>query len=222
MDEPSWLGALAQLGRRVVAQVGGHVGVDARRADGVEERVARPADDGDALDPTVGVAREPHALGGRRQRGGDGGRERAQRRRLRQRPDAAGAGRAGPRRRARARRTPAPRTGARRASRRRPTSAADAGRPSRRAPRRRATPPRPTRSVGDAASDGVNVPSPVDVHAHRVYSPIAPAPAAASASTRRSASATGTNTTCLSSGLGRVRGPAAPCRRARAPRPGRR
>ena len=35
--------------------------------------------------------------------------------------------------------------------------------------------PRPT---------GVNVPSPVDVHAHRVYSPTAPAPAAASASTR--------------------------------------
>ena len=53
--------------------------------------------------------------------------------------------------------------------------------------------------VGVAASDGVNVPSPVDVHAHRVYSPIAPAPAAASASTRRSASPTGTNTTCLSS-----------------------
>ena len=56
--------------------------------------------------------------------------------------------------------------------------------------------------VGVAAGDGVNVPSPVDVHAHRVYSPTRPAPAAARASTSRSASPTGTNTTCLSSGLG--------------------
>lgn len=49
-------GLLGGLGDRVVAQVGGEEGVDARGPYGVEEAVAGAAADGDAADGHVGVA----------------------------------------------------------------------------------------------------------------------------------------------------------------------
>lgn len=61
------------LGRRVVAQVGGEEGVDARGAHGVEEAVAGTAADGDGADERLRVAGQPDALRG----GGEPGAARA-------------------------------------------------------------------------------------------------------------------------------------------------
>lgn len=56
--------AFAGLGRRVVAQVRGEEGVDARGAHVVEEAVAGAAADRDGADQRVGVARDADALRG--------------------------------------------------------------------------------------------------------------------------------------------------------------
>lgn len=62
------------LGRRVVAQVGGEEGVDARGAHGVEEAVAGAAADGDGAQIRLRVAGHPDALrGGGEPGGGPGG-----------------------------------------------------------------------------------------------------------------------------------------------------
>lgn len=77
------------LGGRVVAQVGGEEGVDARCADLVEEAVAGAAADGDGADRGLGVAGDADALrGGGQALGGPGG-EFAQRQRVVQFADAA-------------------------------------------------------------------------------------------------------------------------------------
>lgn len=57
-------GVLAGLGGGVVAQVGGEVGVHARRAYGVEEAVPRAAAHGDGTDQTVAVPGGAYALCG--------------------------------------------------------------------------------------------------------------------------------------------------------------
>ena len=196
------LGALAQLGGRVVAQVGGEVGVHAGSPDGVEQRVARPADHGDPLHRRVEVA----APAGRPARSPAA-------RRATRSPNARRVSGSGSRP---TRPVPVARSGtassrtsnagssygctARIAAVDRAT-AAGAARPSRRrvSATRSTTPGAPI--AGCAPGPGRKVPVPgAEPRGPRVRRRCAPAPAPAIASSTASACASGTKTTCLSSG----------------------
>ena len=107
---------LDELGGRVVPEVAGDVDIDVGRCDPIEQEVAGAAADRDLPDRPLGVAGDPDAVLGRRQGGGDGLGELGEGR-GREGADPARAGRSPCRgRRARRRRTPAPRRDGRPAS----------------------------------------------------------------------------------------------------------
>ena len=111
---------LEELARRMVAQVAGHVDVGVGAPHRVEQEVARSPAHGHPADHPAGIAAHPDAVRRRGQRAGHLPRE-ASERGLLDRADPAAAGLPPYRdRRARRRRTPAPRRGAPPASPRRP------------------------------------------------------------------------------------------------------